>query len=69
MVREIGTMPVAPSGIFPGSAPSIDTAFLSMGYVDDGQADGPYPDMYEYWSNHHLYAPIVMPSAPARYKV
>jgi hypothetical protein len=68
MVREIGIMPLAPSGILQGVALSIDAAFLSMGCVDDGQADGPYPDMYEYWSNHHLFTPIVMPRPPAQGK-
>ena len=35
----------------------IDAAFLSMGYVGDGQADGPYPGMYEHWPSRHLYKP------------
>jgi hypothetical protein len=27
----------------------VDAALLTMGYVDDGPADGPYPGMYEHW--------------------
>lgn len=34
---------------------SIEAAFLSLGYVGDGQADGPYPGMYEHWSIRHLH--------------
>ncbi len=40
---------------------SIDAAFLSTGYVGDGQADGPYPGMYEHWSSRHLYKSSVLP--------
>jgi hypothetical protein len=36
-------------------ASSIDTAFPSLGYVNDSPADGPYPGMYEHWSSRNLY--------------
>ena len=34
---------------------SIDGAFVSTAYVGAGQADGPYPGMYEHWSSQHVY--------------
>jgi len=45
---------------------ATDVAFLSIGYINDGQADGPYPDMYEYSSHHHTGAPLIMPKALAQ---
>jgi len=42
-------MPAEPARIAQHRALAIDAAILSMGYFDDDQEDGPYPDMYEYW--------------------
>jgi hypothetical protein len=47
-------------------APAIEAAILSMGYVDDSQADGPHPDMYKYRSNHRANKLVVMPRTPAQ---
>jgi hypothetical protein len=59
-------MPAEPARISQHGALAIDAAFLSMGYVDDGQADGPYPDMYEYWSHHQANKLMVVPRALAQ---
>lgn len=40
---------------------SIDAAFLRMGFVGDGLADGPYPGMYEHWSSGHPYGSSELP--------
>ena len=55
MAREI-EMTLAKSIGIPGCGGiSIDAAFLAMGFVGVGQADGPYPGMYEHWSSGHKY--------------
>ena len=59
-------MPAEPTRISQHGALAIDAAFFSMGYVDDGQADGPYPDMYEYWSHHQAKKITVVPRALAQ---
>jgi len=45
-------------------AVSIDAAFLATAYVGPGQADGPYPDMYEHWQGRHLYESCELPARP-----
>ena len=34
---------------------SIDATWPKIGYVGEGQADGPYPGMYEHWASLHTY--------------
>ena len=43
---------------------SIDAAILAMGFVGAGQADGPYPGMYEHWSSEHRYESPGLPGEP-----
>jgi len=59
-------MPAEPATISQQGALLIDAAFLPTGYVDNSQADGPYPDMYEYWSHHRANKLMVVPRALAQ---
>jgi hypothetical protein len=42
-------------------ARSINAGFLDMGYISVGQADGPYPGMYEHWPSRHLHESSGLP--------
>lgn len=55
MAKEIRTTPAKSKRTSRRDVAAINSAFLSMGFVGDGQADGPYPGMYERWSSAHLY--------------
>ena len=43
---------------------SIDAAFLATADVGPGQADGPYPDMYEHWQGRHIDESCELPARP-----
>jgi hypothetical protein len=54
-------MSMQPIRISGSGVHSIDAAFLAMGYVGSGPADGPYPGMYEHWPNWQLEDSFALP--------
>ena len=55
MSKSMTMMPGQSGGISRRSALSVDALPLAVGYIGDGQADGPYPGMYDYWWIRHLH--------------
>jgi hypothetical protein len=53
--EEIRMMLANANSFSPRGVASVDAEFISMGYAGDGQADGPYPGMYEHWSSHRFH--------------